>query len=76
MVCRISSRDRHSSTGTFSPASYPSRFWPITHTPSALTRLVAAAAHILPQLPRLADKIPVDVLLFFVNYLLQKKFVY
>ena len=38
--------------------------------------LVAAAVHILPQLPRLAAKIPVDVLLFFVNYLLQKKFVY
>ncbi len=38
--------------------------------------LVAAAAGALPALPRLAAKIPVDVLLFFVNYLLQKRFVY
>ena len=38
--------------------------------------LVAAAAAALPDLPRLAAKIPADVLLFFVNYLLQKKFVY
>ena len=38
--------------------------------------LVAAAVGAVPALPRLAAKIPVDVLLFFVNYLLQKRFVY
>ena len=38
--------------------------------------LVTAAAAALPALPRLAAKVPADVLLFFVNYLLQKRFVY
>ncbi|HJD20893.1 MAG TPA: GtrA family protein [Candidatus Gemmiger faecigallinarum] len=39
--------------------------------------LVSAIAGWLPaQVPELAVKIPVDVLLFFFNYLLQKKFVY
>ena len=38
--------------------------------------LVAGAAALLPALPRLGAKIGADVLLFFVNYLLQKAFVY
>ena len=38
--------------------------------------LVAAAAAFLPALPRLGAKMGADVLLFFVNYLLQKAFVY
>ena len=39
--------------------------------------LVAALAGLLPAgTPELAAKIPVDVALFFVNYLLQKAFVY
>lgn len=38
--------------------------------------LVAAAAPLLPFLPRTGVKAGVDVLLFFVNYLLQKAFVY
>lgn len=38
--------------------------------------LVALAAALAPELPRLCFKIPVDSLLFFVNYLLQKAFVY
>lgn len=38
--------------------------------------LVAAAAAALPAVPSLWLKIPVDTLLFFVNYLLQKAFVY
>lgn len=38
--------------------------------------LVAAAAALAPALPRLGVKAGADVLLFFVNYLLQKTFVY
>ena len=38
--------------------------------------LVAAAAALVPALPRLGAKMAADVLLFFVNYLLQKAFVY
>lgn len=38
--------------------------------------LVAAAAALVPALPRLGAKMGADVLLFFVNYLLQKAFVY
>lgn len=39
--------------------------------------LVSAIVGLLPEaVPELAVKIPVDVLLFFFNYLLQKKFVY
>lgn len=38
--------------------------------------LVAACAALVPALPELAAKIPVDCLLFFVNYLVQKHFVY
>ncbi len=39
--------------------------------------LVAGAAALLPvAIPELAIKIPVDVALFFLNYLLQKTFVY
>lgn len=39
--------------------------------------LVAGAAALLPvTIPELAIKIPVDVALFFLNYLLQKTFVY
>lgn len=38
---------------------------------------VSVIVGILPQsVPELAVKIPVDVILFFFNYLLQKKFVY
>lgn len=39
--------------------------------------LVAALAGLLPAaVPELAIKIPVDCLLFFANYLVQKRFVY
>ena len=39
--------------------------------------LVAALAAVLPEaVPELGIKIPVDCLLFFVNYLAQKRFVY
>ena len=38
--------------------------------------LVAAAAHILPQLPRLAAKIPVDVLLFFISFQIQNRWIF
>ena len=39
--------------------------------------LVSAVVGLLPDaVPELAVKIPVDVILFFFNYLLQKKFVY
>ena len=39
--------------------------------------LVAGAAALLPvDIPELVIKIPVDVALFFLNYLLQKTFVY
>ena len=39
--------------------------------------LVSAIVGLLPEaVPELAVTIPVDVLLFFFNYLLQKKFVY
>ena len=39
--------------------------------------LVSVIAGWLPAaVPELAVKVPVDVLLFFFNYLLQKKFVY
>ena len=38
---------------------------------------VAALARLLPAaVPELAIKIPVDCLLFFANYLVQKRFVY
>ena len=42
----------------------------------AAALLVAAAAALVPALPRLGAKMGADVLLFFVNYLLQKAFVY
>lgn len=38
--------------------------------------LVAALAAVLPAVPELFLKIPVDCTLFFANYLAQKKFVY
>ena len=38
--------------------------------------LVAGLAGLLPAVPELFLKIPVDCALFFVNYLAQKKFVY
>ena len=38
--------------------------------------LVAWLAALLPAVPKLGLKIPVDVALFFLNYLVQKAFVY
>ena len=38
--------------------------------------LVSAFAAAAPGAPELAAKIPVDIALFFVNYLIQKRFVY
>ena len=38
--------------------------------------LVAGLAGLLPAVPELFLKIPVDCALFFANYLAQKKFVY
>ena len=40
------------------------------------TGAVTGILHLLPFLPELAVKIPVDLTLFFVSYLIQRKFVY
>ena len=48
----------------------------VTWESTIAARLVTAAAALVPALPRLGAKMGADVLLFFVNYLLQKAFVY
>lgn len=48
----------------------------ITVGKTLCSALLVAAAALVPALPRLGAKMGADVLLFFVNYLLQKAFVY
>lgn len=65
----------HSHTGHGKSASLYTLITVLKTLASAL--LVAQLAVLLPAgVPELAAKIPVDVGLFFVNYLLQKAFVY
>lgn len=64
----------HSSAGRGSSAAKYAALTAAKTMCSAL--LVSLAAAMIPAVPELAVKLPVDVGLFFVNYLIQKRFVY